>query len=333
MMPIVSIIMPVYNVEKYIEKSIQSVLSQTFGDFELLIINDGTPDDSIVIAEKFIDQRIKILHKPNGGLSDARNFGMQHTTGEYIYFIDSDDWIDPNLLEVCVTALHKFKTDFVIFGYHLDNENLEGNLITSTSKNHVEMLFSKKEKNLNIDAETLALMGYAWNKMYKTSFVKENNLQFEKGVSLVEDILFNAKVYEVSDKILFINYALYHYINRPATSLIKTFHKNSFELYLKKNQALHYFLNAWQMPQAHLNSVLASGIINGIRYCVNNMFAYKNNLSFWDKIKYLKMMLHHPETQKFVYFYEVETNNDKLYKRLIQYKATFALYLLCKLKK
>lgn len=325
--------MPVYNVEKYIAKSIQSVLNQTYANFELLIINDGTPDDSIIIAEKFNDARIKILHKPNGGLSDARNFGIKQAQGDYLYFIDSDDWIEPNLIEVCVAALQKYETNFVIFGYHLDNEDLKGNLITTSSKKHNEILFSKEQKNLNIDAETLALMGYAWNKMYKTTFVKENNLQFEKGVSLVEDILFNAKVYEVSDKILFIDHTLYHYINRPATSLIKTFHKNSFELYLKKNQAMYVFLHKWQMPRAQLNNVLAAGIITGIRYCVNNLFAYKNNLSFWDKMKYLKTMLHHTETQKYVYFYEVKSQMDNLYKMLIKYKATFILYALCKIKK
>ncbi len=325
--------MPVYNVEKYIAKSIQSVLNQTYANFELLIINDGTPDNSIVIAEKYSDHRIKILHKPNGGLSDARNFGMQHAIGDYLYFIDSDDWIEPNLLEVCVESLTNHKTDFVIFGYHLDNENELGNLISSEAKTHHEKVYSQKERNLDISADTLSLMGYAWNKIYKTSFIKENNLHFEKGVSLVEDILFNARVFEFSDKIQFIDHALYHYINRPAASLIKTFHKNSFELYLKKNLALHTFLNVWQMPKTQLNSVLANGIISGIRYCVNNMFAYKNNLSFWDKIKYLKMMLNHSETHKYVYFYEVKSSNDKLYKKLIQYKATFALYVLCKLKK
>jgi glycosyltransferase involved in cell wall biosynthesis len=325
--------MPVYNVEKYIAKSIQSVLNQSYTYFELIIVDDGSPDSSIEIAKSFKDSRIKILTKTNGGLSDARNFGMGYAQGEYLYFIDSDDWIDANLLEVCVEALTLNKIDFVIFGYHLDNENEAGNFVSSESKTHSEKCYSQNEKNLDINSNTLSLMGYAWNKMYKTSFIKENNLQFEKGVSLVEDILFNAKVYEASDKILFIDKALYHYINRPATSLIKTFHKNSFELYLKKNFALHSFLNAWQMPKAQLNCVLASGIINGIRYCVNNMFAYKNDLSFWDKIKYLKMMLNHPETQKYVYFYEVKSGNDKLYKKLIQYKATFALYVLCKIKK
>lgn len=325
--------MPVYNVEKYIAKSIQSVLNQTFTDFELLVVNDGSPDKSIFVAQQFTDERIKIVHKSNGGLSDARNFGLQQAVGEFIYFIDSDDWIEPNLLEICVNELMQKKANYIIFGYFLDTEDSVGNLLNQTIIDHKAITFSKNKKDLVFQKNTLGLMGYAWNKMYKKSFIIENNLKFEKGTSLVEDILFNALVYSISEKIIFLNHSLYHYIDRPAVSLIKKFHKDSFEMQLKKSYAIESFLIKWDVDNKLKQTILSESLVTGVRYCVNNLFAFKNDLTFLEKYNYLKMMLNHPETKKYGYFYQAKSTTDKLYRLLITTRATVALYVLCKLKK
>lgn len=330
---LVSIILPVYNVEKYIAKSIHSVLNQTYTNFELLVINDGTQDSSIEVVEQFKDSRIQVFHKENGGLSDARNYGLERANGEYIYFMDSDDWIEPNLLEVCISAVEKYKTDFIIFGYYLDGENLNGNIISTAKIAHNEIVYNKEIRNLCFEDNTLGLLGYAWNKFYKFSFLNENKLKFEKGISLVEDILFNAKVYELSSEIVFVNHTLYHYIDRPVTTLIKKFHKDSFKLKIKKSSALKTFLTAWEIEETKRNIILSESIVSGIRYCVNNLFSFKNELSTKDKIAYLKMMLNHKETKNYIQFYQPKSVNDKLYKKLIINEAVLPLYLLCKLKK
>lgn len=329
----ISIILPVYNVEKYIAKCIESVLNQSYSNFELLIINDGTLDNSIEIAQKYNDKRIKIYNKENGGLSDARNFGLNKATGDFIYFLDSDDWIELNLLEECIKAINKYNTDFVIFGYYLDNEDLKGNLITSSENVTEEILFIKEPNNLVCNEKTLSLLGYAWNKLYKTSFLKENNFIFEKGISLVEDILFNSKVYEKSEKILFINSLLYHYINRPSASLVKVFYKNSFELNILKNKSISSFLEAWNVSDETKNIFLSNVMVTAIRYCVNNLFAYENDLKKSDKLAYIRMMLNNKETQKYISYYNAISFNDKIYKIMIINKAVFPLYLLCKIKK
>ncbi len=333
MKPEISIILPVYNVEKYISKCIQSVLDQTYPNFELLVVIDGSPDNSKQIAASFVDDRITIYEKENGGLSDARNYGLERANGEYVYFMDSDDWIEPNLLEVCVSRIEKYKTDFIIFGYHLDRENLNGNIISTTKIAHNEIVYSKEIKNLCFEDNTLGLLGYAWNKFYKFSFLNENKLKFEKGISLVEDILFNAKVCELSSKIVFVNQTLYHYIDRPVTTLIKKFHKDSFELKIKKSRALKTFLTTWEVDETKRNNILSESIVSGIRYCVNNLFAFKNELSTKDKIAYLKIMLSHVETKKYISYFEAKTINDKIYKYLIANEAAISLFILSKLKK
>jgi glycosyltransferase involved in cell wall biosynthesis len=329
----ISIIMPVYNVEKYIAKSIQSVLNQTYQDFELLIIIDGSLDNSKQIAETFNDERITIYEKSNGGLSDARNYGLKRAKGEFVYFLDSDDWIEPTLLQDTICVFDKKEIDLVIFGYFLDNEDLEGNLISTKEISTKDIQFDKDLNNLDLNEKTLNILGYAWNKLYRISFLKNNNIIFDKGVSLVEDILFNSKVYKNSNTLTFIDKRLYHYINRPSESLIKTFHKNSFELYLEKSNSIESFLDSWNISNDKKNKILASVIVSGIRYCVNNLFAFKNDLNEGQKIAYIEMMLHNTDTQKFIKSYDAISSFDKLYKKIISNKAVFLLYLLCKIKK
>ncbi len=329
----VSIIMPVYNVEKYIAKSIESVLKQTYTNFELLIIIDGSPDNSKQIAETFEDSRITIYEKPNGGLSDARNFGLNKANGDYIYFIDSDDWIEPNLLESTVKFFERDDVNVIIFGYFLDNEDLNKKLLSAQKIESENIEFVKGKDDFSLDENMINLLGYAWNKIYRTKFLRDHNIIFDKGVSLVEDILFNSKVYKSVDRLIFINDTLYHYINRPSESLIKTFHTNSFELYLKKANSMELFLNSWKISVENKNTILATVIVSGIRYCINNLFAFKNDLSEKEKLDYIKMIINHSETQKYIRYYKAVSIYDKLYKTMICAQTSLLLYLLCKIKK
>ena len=113
----VSVVINMYNSEKYLRKCIDSVLAQTFTDFELILVNDGSKDHSLDICKEYAekDKRIRIVDKENGGLADARNAGLDAAKGKYLEFIDADDWIEPDLLEKCVTKLHETDADIVIF--------------------------------------------------------------------------------------------------------------------------------------------------------------------------------------------------------------------------
>lgn len=329
---LISIILPVYNVENYIEKAVRSVVQQTYTNFELLVINDGTKDNSIQkIDEYATDSRIKIYHKENGGLSDARNYGLERAQGDYIYFMDSDDWIEPNLLALTVDKIEKKSIEVVVFGYFLDTEDKNGNLISTSQVIHQHNEINSKNSNSNMSDNTIGLLGYAWNKLYSSSFLKKHNFKFEKGVSLVEDILFNTQVFTVIDTIHFINVPLYHYSNRPVVTLIKTFHKNSFELYLKKNESLKPFLLHWKVNSK--NNFLANSLLLGMRYCANNLFAFKNELSERQKYNYLKSMIIHPETQRLIPFYTPRNKVDSFYKAIVLKKRALLLYLILKIIK
>lgn len=325
-MPEVSIILPVYNVEKYIAKSIKSVMDQSHLDLELIIIDDGSPDDSAKIAQKFKDPRIKLFFKPNGGLSDARNYGLKKATGEYIYFMDSDDWIEPNLLDENLAILKRENLDFLIFGYFQDNESQGGQVINSIKVVPPQTNLRKGRDKLSINHNIFGLMGYAWNKIYRLDFLKNNQLEFEKGTSLVEDILFNSKVYNLSDRLYFNDKAYYHYVNRPVETLIKQFHSNSFDLKKRKTIALEEFLIGWSLQKEEIKRIQAISMVQGIRYCIHNLYFYKNRLTPAEKKVYLKHMLSDDLTREVINFYNPTKLKDKLYKFLLKQELVSTLH-------
>jgi glycosyltransferase involved in cell wall biosynthesis len=326
----ISIILPCYNVENYLARSIESALAQSYSDFELLVIIDGSPDNSKSIAENFIkiDNRIQVFEKENGGLSDARNYGLERAKGEFIYFMDSDDWIEPNLLEDNLKIIEDENLDLVIFGYIQDDENTEGEVIRSTNVLPKVTKYVKGEKNITIDTHHLGLLGYAWNKIYRKSFLEKNNLKFEKGTSLVEDILFNSQVYQATTVLRFNEKGYYHYLNRPITTLIKTFHINSFELKRRKTISLEIFFNEWNV--LNKNELLSYSIVQGIRYCIHNMFAFKNQLYFKQKVEVIKSMLQDSLTKQYAEHYKPYGFKNKLYKFLIQKKQAYLIAQIAK---
>ncbi|HRH35096.1 MAG TPA: glycosyltransferase family 2 protein [Catalimonadaceae bacterium] len=331
---LVSVIMPVYNVEKYISKSIESVLRQTYSNFELLIIDDGSPDGSAAIALEYVksDSRIKLHHKKNGGLSDARNYGLDRAEGEYIYFIDSDDWIEPHLLETGLAALTSEKTDLVIFGYFLDTTDLDNNPQSQRPVFHKKARYDKVAGNLTIDENLMGLLGYAWNKIYKHSFLKSNNLHFDKGVSLVEDILFNAQVYKQTDALVILPDCLYHYLNRPVSTLIKTYHEGAFSLYLKKNAAVEAFLMEWKLDQRKTKAILSLSLMSGLRYSIRNLISFMDGFSDEEKVKRISELTSHRVVRSLVRYYKPAHFLDLVYVNLVRFRMNKMLYNLLKMR-
>lgn len=330
-MPKISVILPTYNVEKYIAKSIQSVLNQTHTDFELIVVIDGSKDNSEAIAREFekTDKRIKVYTKPNGGLSDARNYGLNIATGEFIYFLDSDDWIEPNLLEDNLKILEDKQVDFVVFGFYQDNVDLHEQLVEAIP--HIpETPDWINGEVIYFTPSMLNILGYAWNKIYRKRYLDKHQITFTKGVSLVEDILFNAKVYQYADKIIFNPKPYVHYIQRPVVTLTKQFHEQSFEWVKLKHEALQDFLNAWSFDNKH--EILASNLIGGLRYCVLNLFRYKNQFNFNQKINYIDNMLNDKDLVNYAQFYNPKTKNDKIYYQLIKMRAKYPIAALAQIR-
>ncbi|MEG0553296.1 MAG: glycosyltransferase family 2 protein, partial [Carnobacterium sp.] len=188
----VSIIMPIYNVEKQLEKAIESVLNQTYRNIELILVNDGSPDNSIQICRYYeeIDDRVCVINQKNAGAGYARNAGLAQSSGQYIYFIDPDDYIEINLIEDNLKIAKETNADLVVFGFFEEVTSKDG---SSTNKiNRPKLISSKTQDQFrNHFDEYHSFTPYAlWNKMYKHRYLIENNVQFSNQ-KIGEDALFN----------------------------------------------------------------------------------------------------------------------------------------------
>lgn len=186
-----SIIIPIYNTEAYLPRCIDSILSQSFTDYELILIDDGSIDNSGAICDNYAqqDNRIKVFHQKNGGLSSARNTGLDHAQGEWIYFVDSDDELKLNGLQTLVDCISD-DVDCVMGGY--EQYDLDGNLI-ETEKKHETLTLSKQDSLLVLFPEHTIIysyLGYVWNRLFRNQIIQEYSLRFDTSIRIKEDSLF-----------------------------------------------------------------------------------------------------------------------------------------------
>lgn len=207
----ISIIVPIYNVEKYLRDCIESIINQTYKEIEILLINDGSTDSSLEICEEYAkkNDKIKIINKKNGGLSDARNVGLEHATGKYIMFVDSDDFLALNCCEVLYNAINGTEFEFITANYAFTNND---------GIPWKKPMFSEKFENsiLNIDdyKKSFYLMNSTvWNKIFKKEFIDSNNLRFEIGL-LAEDAVFTTLAFLKAKKTYYIKDVVYYYRQR-----------------------------------------------------------------------------------------------------------------------
>lgn len=241
MSQMVSVIVPIYKVEKYLNKCIDSILNQTYKNIEVILVNDGSPDQCGKIAEDYaaIDNRIKVIHKENGGLSDARNLGMEYVTGEYTVFVDSDDWLDIKLIEKFLNTCKKYKADVVqsAFYYAYEDYLLFDN-----------RYFSKKDPPIVLDNKTLMaelvvnerVKNFAWGKFYKTDIIRD--IPFKKGV-LFEDVFWAHKVMQRVNTYVLLNEPMCYYFQRN-DSIVSTYTLKNLDI-IKGLKERHYFIEAF----------------------------------------------------------------------------------------
>lgn len=223
--PLLSIIIPVYNVEKYISTCLDSILQQSFNNFELLLVDDGSNDHSGVICDEYAqkDKRVHVIHKENGGVSTARNVGINIARGGWLYFVDSDDELIPNCLELLMSNIRE-DVD-VVEGRYLEIYNIKPVILSSFSGEVT--IYSKSEYLYRIYRyEHKQYHGYLWNKIFRSSVIKKNNLLFHSDIYFKEDGLFIMEyVCNMTRNVLYFHDLLYLYYRRD-TGMMKTYKKN-----------------------------------------------------------------------------------------------------------
>ena len=223
----VSVIIPVYNVEKYISRCLESLANQTLKDLEIIIVNDGSTDNSRSIIEKYLKKhslRIKYFEKQNGGLSSARNYGLKYATGEYIAFLDSDDYVEKDMYEDMYKIAKKDDADMVECDFLWEWENTElqwekykdKKCMNEIKKNKIEYKKVKKDTRRNYKNKRQMMKKprvVAWNKLIKKKIIEKANIRFPEGL-IYEDLDFFYKIIPYINKISYVNKYFVHYIQR-----------------------------------------------------------------------------------------------------------------------
>ena len=242
----ISVIVPIYNVEEYLPTCIESILNQTYKDLEILLIDDGATDNSGKICDEYAkrDNRCVVIHQQNKGLSGARNTGLNHATGEYISFIDGDDYIHPQMLEILYEALQKGDYDFSMITFkQVEKYSKEDVAVTVNNKNTLIVKLSSLMKRLyNVNDSSLKWsevnFQVVWNKLYKRSLI--SNLRFKQTSS--EDIEFNNRVYLRVKSCILVNVPLYYWVQRVSSITKQPINKNFI------NRADSYILCLYEIP-------------------------------------------------------------------------------------
>lgn len=228
-MPKVSIIVPFYNVEKYIEKSLKSLVNQTLEEIEIILVNDGSKDDSYKIAKEFLQKypdKVKYYEKPNGGLGDARNFGINYATGEYIAFLDSDDYVEPTMYEEMYNKAKQENCDMVECDFWWEYPEKKKEDIGVEYNTPKEMLVKSRV--------------VAWNKIIKKEiYLGHPNARFSVGLRY-EDIEGFYKILPYIKKVEFVRKPFIHYIQRKG-SISQTQNKRNEEIFIVLENVINYY--------------------------------------------------------------------------------------------
>jgi glycosyltransferase involved in cell wall biosynthesis len=260
--PYISVVMPVFRVERYLEQAAQSVLDQTFSDLELILVDDASPDRCGEICDQIAqrDSRVRVLHlEQNGGLSNARNQGLPLARGEYILFMDSDDTIVPDLFEKAVMSLKENPAQMVVWGVEEDYYNNEGVLASSKTVVYPEqrLVTHEQVRQHVIGLEEKTLLGYAWNKLYQLSYLRSIGLLFEQ-ITLIEDITFNVKYCKQLESMNILNFAAHHYNRRMEDSLSQKYLPNYFVLNTQRVQDVYDLYRDWGCCDHEVRRVLGA---------------------------------------------------------------------------
>lgn len=221
-MPKVSIIVPVYKAEAYLHRCVDSILSQTFTDFELLLIDDGSPDRSGEICDEYAqkDSRIRVIHKENGGVSSARQRGLDEAVGEYTIHADPDDWVEPNMLEELYKKAKQDDADIVICDYF---NNI------GTKQTICRQCPSSLEPKQVLIELFQQLHGSCWNKLARRVCYKQYGIEFPRGINYCEDLFTWVQFLSHKEvKVAYLNKAFYHYFDNPE-SITRRYQRSQYE--------------------------------------------------------------------------------------------------------
>ena len=325
-MPLVSIIVPVYNVEKYLKRCVDSILAQTFIDYELILVDDGSSDSSDIICDEYAAKfdKIYVIHQKNGGLSAARNAGMSIARGEYFLFCDSDDYVSPQWCETLVSSAVKHPKSYVFGGIHkvsiddivADRKHISAN---SIEKEYPICAF------LKLHTESKA--GFAWNVLYDAAIIHKNNILFRQDL-IVEDLPFCLEYLKHTHSLVYCGHAGYYYLQRDSSTLSRKYYQDGYRKWREKYALIQDFVDeciAYEAKES-CRETIANYYLYFFLASLNNTFDDRSNLSIVQKLRYNQKAINSHEFVHCLQNSSVSNENSR-YLHLLKTGNYYAAYL------
>ena len=336
----ISITIPVYNSEPYLEKCLDSIMGQTYKKLEIICVDDDSTDNSLVILKKYaaIDDRIKVIHKKNEGVSIARNTGLENANGDYVLFVDSDDWIESTTCEIALKNLVEQNTDLVIWTYIRERkgESKEKEIFDT------DLVFTEEEvqkklhrRMIGVIDEELAYPENAdalctvWGKLYKRSIISQYNIKFYdiREIGTYEDGLFNLVYLQYVKKAVFLNKYLYNYRRTNDISITESYDENLVQKWDKLFEHMNQYIVHNELPVEYIEALNNRISLSLIPLGINEM---TKKCSVVDKIKGIKQIVCKKEYIRAVKSLKIQYMpiHWKIFFRAGQRKNLFVIFML-----
>lgn len=327
----VSIIVPVYNVEKYLRRCVDSLIEQSYSQIEILLIDDGSKDNSFLICKEYAekDSRIRVFHKENEGLGLTRNYGIERACGEYITFVDSDDYLAADAIEIMLKKAVITGADVIIASHYYKNKEqknvLPERLYSGAEIKETLMVHMMGNKGNYLDA----LSYTAWGKLYKKELFTKNNLFFPSERKFIwEDLAFSVEAYPLCEKVYILHKPVYYYCFNEG-SLTHTYKPNKLELVMGLYRYMKEKVQELNLP-TEAKFRLDTNFIGHIRTCIKLEVFYSDKNGFRRAIQNIREICLRRDVQMLIRNYPKDSFNklQYVYNFAMEHMWAYAVYFL-----
>lgn len=299
----ISVIMPVYKVERYLHRAVDSILAQTFKEYELILVDDGSPDRSGEICDKYaaVNPAIQVIHKENGGAPSARNVAMEQAGGKYFFFMDSDDWCEPGMLEDLYRLAEENDAQLVVSGFYIDTYYSDTRHIT---QNQVYRKIAYADQQAFRDEAYRLfdrnLLYTPWNKLYRADYIKARGIRFP--ATFWDDFPFNLAVLRDVERVVVTDRQYYHFIRARAESETAKYNPRMYEKREEEHRWMMELYAYWNIQDEGSKEMIARRYIERVVGCIENVTSVNCKLSRPEKKREIRKIVDNPEVGRQIAF-------------------------------
>jgi len=328
MKPDITVIMPVYKVEKYVARALDSMLNQTFQNYEFIIVDDGSPDKSaeVVMRYALLDPRIQLIRQQNAGAPAARNRALGLAQGKYVYFMDSDDWAEPTMLEDMFNLAEAHGLEEVVAGFYIDTYYDERRYVSACVSQPDQVFASRQEfRESAYRLFDCNLLYTPWNKLFLTEYLRKKEIEFPN--TFWDDFPFNLRVIREVEKVGVLSKQYYHFIRARAESETALYRGNMYEKREEEHQWMLELYREWQVDDAQSMEFIYRRYIERVLGCVENMASPDCELGLLEKLRLTRNMILSEEAQKALRLSRPRSTMMKLMLIPVRMKSALLTYL------